>query len=780
VRAADLGRGEADAPVRNPLRVLIVEDSEDDALLLLRELRRGGYEPIHERVDTPEAMRQALEERGPWDVVLSDWRMPRFEAPEALAMFHATGSEAPFIIVSGKVGEELAVEGMKAGAHDYVMKDNLTRLCPTVERGLEEAQARRERERAEKSLKESEERYRRLVELSPDAIIVHRGGEVLFVNTAGAEFFGVASPEELIGKPIMNFIHPDYREIVGARIVRTQEKGERTDLIQEKVLRFDGRAVDVEVVTTPITYRGQVATLVVARDITGRKRSEEALVQSEERYRAVVEQAAEGIFLFEVATGDILESNAAFQELLGYATEELLSMKIYDLIAHDRESIDRNIQRILDEGSRFVGERRYRCKDGSLVDVEVTASLISYGGKWVICTVVRDVSERVEAFRLLEERVTALARISASLAVGQTMEATLDALAARVVQSTAAVACSVVLIDTETDLPRPAGSHGLPEGYTAALQAAYRNGLRPAPMEVFRTRKPMLVRNIRQLTLDDHPLASPIHRFLREVPWDTIYFMPLVSRGQALGALNLYYLPGHEPGEDESVFLGAVADQTAVAVENAHLFATAQDTAALEERQRLARELHDSVSQALYGIILGTDAARTLLDRDPGRITEPLEYVLSLAKAGLAEMRALIFELRPESLATEGLIAALEKQAALVQARHKIAVHVSLCDEPDAPLEVKEALYRIAQEALNNTVKHAQAERVELHLEQNADEILLEVRDDGGGFDPESSFPGHLGLKSMRERVAHLGGTLRIESAPGEGTRIRAQIPPGT
>ena len=780
MRAADLGRGEADAPVRNPLRVLIVEDSEDDALLLLRELRRGGYEPIHERVDTPEAMRQALEERGPWDVVLSDWRMPRFEAPEALAMFHATGSEAPFIIVSGKVGEELAVEGMKAGAHDYVMKDNLTRLCPTVERGLEEAQARRERERAEKSLKESEERYRRLVELSPDAIIVHRGGEVLFVNSAGAEFFGVASPEELIGKPVMNFIHPDYRKIVGARIVRTQEKGERTDLIQEKFLRFDGRAVDVEVVTTPITYRGQVATLVVARDITGRKRSEEALVQSEERYRAVVEQAAEGIFLFEVATGDILESNAAFQELLGYATEELLSMKIYDLIAHDRESIDRNIQRILDEGSRFVGERRYRCKDGSLVDVEVTASLISYGGKWVICTVVRDVSERVEAFRLLEERVTALARISASLAVGQTMEATLDALAARVVQSTAAVACSVVLIDTETDLPRPAGSHGLPEGYTAALQAAYRNGLRPAPMEVFRTRKPMLVRNIRQLTLDDHPLASPIHRFLREVPWDTIYFMPLVSRGQALGALNLYYLPGHEPGEDESVFLGAVADQTAVAVENAHLFATAQDTAALEERQRLARELHDSVSQALYGIILGTDAARTLLDRDPGRITEPLEYVLSLAKAGLAEMRALIFELRPESLATEGLIAALEKQAALVQARHKIAVHVSLCDEPDAPLEVKEALYRIAQEALNNTVKHAQAERVELRLEQNADEILLEVRDDGGGFDPESSFPGHLGLKSMRERVAHLGGTLRIESAPGEGTRIRAQIPPGT
>ena len=155
---ADLGRGEADAPVHVPLRVLIVEDSEDDCLLLLRELERGGYEPLHERVDSPEEMQRALAERGPWDVVLSDWQMPRFSGTRALEMAREAESEAPFIIVSGKVGEEAAVEAMKAGAHDYVMKDNLTRLCATVERGLEEAQARRERERAEKRLKESEQR----------------------------------------------------------------------------------------------------------------------------------------------------------------------------------------------------------------------------------------------------------------------------------------------------------------------------------------------------------------------------------------------------------------------------------------------------------------------------------------------------------------------------------------------------------------------------------------------------------------------------------------------
>jgi len=397
----------------------------------------------------------------------------------------------------------------------------------------------------------------------------------------------------------------------------------------------------------------------------------------------------------------------------------------------------------------------------------------------VICTVIRDVSERVEAFRLLEERVTALARISANLTVGQTMEATLDALAARVVGSTAAVACSVVLLNAESGLPRTAGSHGLPEGYTVGMQAAYRTGLRPAAMEVFRTHRPMLVRDVRRAALEQ-PLASSVHRFLREAPWDTIYCVPLVSRNVALGTLNLYYPAGQEPGEDERVFLKAVADQTAVVVENAGLFAEAHGKAALEERQRLARELHDSVSQALYGIALGSRTARTLLDREahPDRVAEWLEYVLSLAEAGLTEMRALIFELRPESLETEGLVTALNQQAAALEARHELPVHTTLGEEPDLPLETKEALYRIAQEALHNTVKHAHASRADLKLESEVGGIALEVSDDGVGFDPEGSFSGHLGLKSMRERATRLGGTLWVESAPGEGTTIRVRIIP--
>jgi signal transduction histidine kinase len=364
--------------------------------------------------------------------------------------------------------------------------------------------------------------------------------------------------------------------------------------------------------------------------------------------------------------------------------------------------------------------------------------------------------------------------------VGQTMETTLDALAAEVVQSTAAVACSVVLIDREMDLPRTVGSHGLPEGYTTGLEAAYRAGVRSRALDVFRTRQPILARDARRSGLNN-PLFSSIHRLLREAAWDTIYFVPLISRGQAVGSLNLYYRAGEEPGEDETVFLGAIADQTAVAVENARLFAAAQGKAALEERQRLARELHDSVSQALYGIALGSRTAHALLDRQDSRerVAEWLEYVLSLAEAGLTEMRSLIFELRPESLETEGLIAALKQQAAALEARHEIPVRTTLLgEEPDLPLETKETLYRIAQEAMHNTVKHARASKSDLRLACDAPGITLEISDDGAGFDPQADFSGHLGLKSMRERAARLGGTLRVESAPGEGTTIRVQIPP--
>ena len=158
---------------------------------------------------------------------------------------------------------------------------------------------------------------------------------------------------------------------------------------------------------------------------------------------------------------------------------------------------------------------------------------------------------------------------------------------------------------------------------------------------------------------------------------------------------------------------------------------------------------------------------------------EPLEYIASLADAGLAEMRALIFELRPESLRLEGLTAAIRKQTESLRVRHGIAVVGDLGEEPDVPLDVKEALYRVSQEALHNVVKHARASQVQIGLVLAENSLTLSIEDDGIGFDVEGEFPGHLGLQSMRERVQELGGEFRLDSRPGGGARIEARVPVG-
>src|ERR671911_549605 len=182
-----------------PLRVLIVEDFEGDALLLLRELRRGGYEPEYVRVDTAEAMEAALEKRE-WDLVVADHSMPAFSSQAALELLRGKGFEdLPFIIVSGQIGEQVAVEAMKAGAQDYLMKENLTRLNTAIERELREAESRRERRRAEEERQLAQEKYRGIFENAVEGIFQTTvEGRFVTANPALARMFGYDSPEDLL------------------------------------------------------------------------------------------------------------------------------------------------------------------------------------------------------------------------------------------------------------------------------------------------------------------------------------------------------------------------------------------------------------------------------------------------------------------------------------------------------------------------------------------------------------------------------------------------------
>ncbi len=257
--------------------------------------------------------------------------------------------------------------------------------------------------------------------------------------------------------------------------------------------------------------------------------------------------------------------------------------------------------------------------------------------------------------------------------------------------------------------------------------------------------------------------------------WGSWMGVPLIVKDRVIAVMHLahtqpnYFTPHH------AELALALANQAAVAVENARLYKEAQRAAALDERQRLARDLHDSLSQALFGIALSANAAQEtwVQGRDIG---SSLDVILRLADSALENVRALILELRPEVLEREGLTAALTKQVQETCARHQLQATCELGEEPDLPLEAKEALYWIAQEALNNVIRHAKAKHVVVRLHQTADAVVLEVYDDGVGFSPSTPVPGHLGRQSMQERAARLGGTLDITSRPGEGTCVQATI----
>jgi two-component system, cell cycle sensor histidine kinase and response regulator CckA len=254
----------------SPLRVLMVEDSADDALLIASELRRGGLEPVFERVETAPAMQSALDLRE-WDLIICDYSMPQLAGPEALAIYRQKGLDVPFISVSGTVGEETVAEMMKAGAHDYVLKSHLLRLVPAVKRELRAARERRDRRQASAVAAY----LASIVQSCDDAIIGKTLDGIVVSWNAGAERLYGYTPEEMIGRSVSVLI-PLYRPEELSGIREKIKRGEGIDDFETVRLRKDGTPVEVSLTISPIRdATGQViGGSTVARDITRRKQEE--------------------------------------------------------------------------------------------------------------------------------------------------------------------------------------------------------------------------------------------------------------------------------------------------------------------------------------------------------------------------------------------------------------------------------------------------------------------------------------------------------------------------
>lgn len=257
-----------------PLRTLIVEDNEDDALLLVRQLRRAGYEPIFERIDTAEAMEQALEHYS-WDIIIADYRMPYFSGLDALEIMKLKGLDIPFIILSAVIIEDMAIVAMRNGARDCIMKDNLPRLFPAIERELQEADERRKRRQAEEDVRESEKKFRMLFDNASDAIFIHNlEGRFLEVNRLACERLGY-SKEELLQMGSAELDSPEYAARIPEQLEELRQHGRV--VFETALVGRDGTVIPVEMSSRMIDFSGAPAILSIARDISKRKQAEEEI-----------------------------------------------------------------------------------------------------------------------------------------------------------------------------------------------------------------------------------------------------------------------------------------------------------------------------------------------------------------------------------------------------------------------------------------------------------------------------------------------------------------------
>jgi len=273
-----------------PLRVLIVEDSEDDARLVVRALRQRGNDLVYERVETPEAMQAALH-RETWDIILSDYSLPHFSGTAALQLLLETGHDIPFIIVSGKIGEETAVEAMKTGAQDYIMKGNLCRLIPTIDRELKGAAERRERKQAQTAINESERKYREMIDFLPITVFeFDKEANITSTNQSAFEKFGYTQEDINRGLNARQILMPEDWDKARKNIQGVLNGEKKSDSSEYTAVRKDGSTFPVLIFSSPIIYQGNPIGLRGALiDITESKQAEANLIQSFKRLQKALD-----------------------------------------------------------------------------------------------------------------------------------------------------------------------------------------------------------------------------------------------------------------------------------------------------------------------------------------------------------------------------------------------------------------------------------------------------------------------------------------------------------
>jgi PAS domain S-box-containing protein len=517
---------------------------------------------------------------------------------------------------------------------------------------------------------------------------------------------------------------------------------------------FSGLSTQATLLVAFVLEGMLISSLAAALRFT-RGRAEQSAREArshEKRFHAVVEQAAEGIVLVDANTKRVLEANNTYQGLLGYSPEEISRLTLYDLLPYSREDTDSYLGSVL-ERSRYVsGESSHRRKDGSLVEVEVSANVISDGGREVVCMVVRDITERKQ----IEERLMYHAHLLENL--------------------------NDAVIATDEQLLIKAWNKGAERMYGwRADEVLGRNIWEVVPTDLSEKQRSEALRElaergrVRTEVITYGKEGTPV--------WAegvTVALRGEEGEGEITGYVNIRRdISEHKRTEEE---LRHLNQELAERERELHRLVRRIIAVQEEERSRVAYEVHDGftqIAQAAYRR-LQTFAEHRRPESAVGR--EELEDAIALVRRAVGEARSVIANLRPVTLDDFGLATAIRMQIEELQSEGFEVSYESTLGKERLPSIVEINLFRVAQEALTNVRKHAETDRVRVAIERHEGVVRLEVRDWGRGFRTSEARgnggPGKaVGLSSMRERVALIGGSLQIRSEPGVGTSVVAEIP---
>jgi PAS domain S-box-containing protein len=598
-------------------------------------------------------------------------------------------------------------------------------------------------------VQESNERYRRLVELSPDGIFINQDSVIVFLNPAAVRLFGATSPDQVLGKSVFDIYHPDSHELIRERIRRLLQ-GLPAPLVDAKIVRQDGSTVDVEVTSTLLEQEGR-AIQVIVRDITQRKQTERALRESEERLTLAFAGAQEGVWDWNLETGAVVYSTR-WKEMLGYEDHEIEPhLSAWERLLHpdDRTRASALNQTVVRGSNTYEGEFRLRHKDGHFVHVLSRGYPIRHEPGGPVVRIVGthfDLTERKHAetaLRESEERLT--------LAFAGAQEGVWDW----------NLETGAVVYSTQWKQML-----GYSEEEIEPHVSAWERLVHPDDRQRANDANDKVARGGRTYEGEfrlRHKAGHYVHVLSRGLP---------VRR---------------EPGGPVIRIVGTHFDLTErkqADAERARTEMLARLVFAQEdERRRIAREMHDQFGEQLTALARGIGRLKEL-SGDHLDLQEGIEALEAVAQQIDRDVDHLVWKLRPTALDDLGLRAALASYVNDWSKRVRISaeLHTSGLLDDRLASETETALYRIAQEALTNVAKHSNARKVDVILERRADHVLLIVEDDGVGFDfDDAGARGDgFGLLGMQERAALVGANLQIESTPGEGTTILVRMPVGS